>query len=347
MRVEELDKNFAVDVKINEKTDIYDAECEPIKLYGGFREGDAFRRVPSSVTERVSEGVHGLATHTSGIRIRFATDSKKIAVYASHLPFNRFDHMPLTGQCGFDLYADDTGYVATFRPPATIKNGYESIVATGSDKMRTYTIFFPLYSGVKKLYVGLCEGAKLEAPAPYEIEAPIVYYGSSITQGGCASKPGDSYQSIISMELKANFINLGFSGNARGEYTIAKYISELKMSAFVYDYDHNAPSEEHLKATHERMFRVIRERNPDLPIIIVTRPKSNLSPSEERRFEIIKATYDNAVAAGDSKVYFVKGNELLGDVGNTALVDGCHPTSLGFYLMAKGIGRAVREALGK
>ena len=76
MRIDEIDKNFAVDVKINEKTDIYDAECEPIKLYGGFREGNAFRRVPASVTERVNEGVHALASHTSGMRIRFATDRK-------------------------------------------------------------------------------------------------------------------------------------------------------------------------------------------------------------------------------------------------------------------------------
>ena len=347
MRIDEIDKNFAVEAKIDFKGDIYDAEEAPIKLYGGFREGELFTRLPKAVAERVNSGVLGLKDHTAGIRVRFATDSKKIAIYASLGQLGIMPHMPFTGQCGFDLYSDSRGYIGTFKPPANIKSGYESLVDTGSSDMDTYTVFFPLYARVKKLYIGLCEGAVLCAPEAYDVELPVVYYGSSITQGGCASKPGDSYQSIISMELKANFINLGFSGNARGEFTIAKYISELKMSAFVYDYDHNAPSEEHLKATHERMFRVIRERNPDLPIIIVTRPKSNLSPSEERRFEIIKATYDNAVAAGDSKVYFVKGNELLGDVGNTALVDGCHPTSLGFYLMAKGIGRAVREALGK
>ena len=345
MRVDELDKNFAVDVKINEKTDIYDAECEPIKLFGGFREGDAFRRVPASVTERVNEGVHDLASHTSGIRIRFATDSKKIAIYATHTPFSRFDHMALTGQCGFDLYADDTGYVATFRPPSSLKNGYESIVASGSDKMRTYTIFFPLYSGIKKLYIGLCEGAKLEAPTPYEIEAPIVYYGSSITQGGCASKPGDSYQAFISRELKANFLNLGFSGSARGEFTIAKYISSLEMSAFVYDYDHNAPNLMHYEATHERMFRVIREANPTLPIIIVTRPKCNLSAGEITRREIAYKTYTNALEAGDKNVYFIDGSTLCSEAGDSSLVDGCHPTSLGFFLMARGIGKVLKEAL--
>jgi hypothetical protein len=253
--------------------------------------------------------------------------------------------MPLTGQCGFDLYADGTGYVATFRPPASLKNGYESIVATGSDKMRTYTLFFPLYSGVKKLYIGLCEGAKLEAPAPYEIEKPIVYYGSSITQGGCASKPGDSYQAFISRELNANFLNLGFSGNAKGEFTIAKYISGLEMSAFVYDYDHNAPNQMHYEATHERMFKVVRDANPTLPIIIVTRPKCNLSEGEIKRRDTAYATYKKAIAKGDENVYFIDGSTLCSEAGDSALVDGCHPTSLGFFLMARGIGKVLKEAL--
>ena len=130
------------------------------------------------------------------------------------------------------------------------------IVADG--KEHTFTINFPLYQGVNSLYIGLKEGSVIKEAPEYETTAPFVYYGSSITQGGCASRPGSAYQNILSRHLQWDHINLGFSGSCKGEDEMAYYIASLDMSVFVYDYDHNAPTVEHLKNTHEIFFKKIK-----------------------------------------------------------------------------------------
>jgi hypothetical protein len=129
------------------------------------------------------------------------------------------------------------------------------------------------------------------------------------------------YTSIISRELDINYINLGFSGNALAEKEISDYIKGLDMSIFVYDYDHNAPTLEHLQNTHERMFKEIRQAHPNLPIIIASRPKYYLTKEEKVRFKVIKQTYDNAIANGDKNVY------LLGGKASKVL-----PLRLQFYI---------------
>lgn len=115
-------------------------------------------------------------------------------------------------------------------------------------------------------------GSKIGKPTPYSIEKPIVFYGSSITQGGCASRPGNSYTHIICRWLDANMVNLGFSGNAKGEPEMAELISQIDMGALVMDYDHNAPDAEYLLNTHENFFKIIRSNHPYLPVIFVSKP---------------------------------------------------------------------------
>ena len=129
-------------------------------------------------------------------------------------------------------------------------------------KEREITINFPLFTEVCELYIGLQKGCKLEPASEYTHQKPVVYYGSSITNGGCASRPGNTYQAVISRMLDCDFVNLGFNGNAKGEQEIADYIKGLDMSVFVYDYDHNAPTPEHLLDTHEKMFKAIK-KDPD------------------------------------------------------------------------------------
>ena len=347
MDIAKIDKNFAVETQIQrEGLRFYDAESAPFKIYGVYRDGDRFRRLPESVAKATSEGVLRLHANTAGGRVRFVTDSPFIAISAEMGTVGKMPHFPFTGSIGFDVYSGKR-YVYTFVPPIDVTERYEAIrdVLGG---MREYTINFPLYSEVKKLWIGLQEGCRLEAAPEYAIGDPVVYYGSSITQGGCASRPGCAYQSIISRNLDCDHINLGFSGNAKGEEAIAEYIAGLKMSAFVYDYDHNAPTPEHLEATHERMFKTIRKAQPDLPILMLTRPKYYLADVEKQRLEIVRKTYENALAAGDGNVYFIPGPELLLDlVREEALVDNCHPADGGFISMAYVVGNKLKEILKK
>lgn len=341
-----IDSNFKIDSKLAED-DIksYDVKQSPFKIYGVFYESGRFRRIPEKLAKTVNDGVFFLHTNTAGGRVCFKTDSPYIAIHALMPDILKMSHFALTGSSGFDLYIRNSSerYFQTFVPPFDIQNGYESVVHFDSSEMRDIVINFPLYSNVSELYIGVSENSYIHQAEPYKIEKPIVYYGSSITQGGCASRPGMSYESIISRRFNADYINLGFSGSAKGENKIAEYISNLEMSAFIYDYDYNAPTSEHLNITHEKMFRIIREANPDLPIIILSRPKYYLTNDEEVRFEIIKNTYNNAVKSGDKNVYIIDGRTLMDMAGNEGTVDSCHPNDLGFMSMAKAIGDVLKK----
>ena len=348
MDFSQIDKNFAVQTKIDRTgLHFYDVEQAPFRVYGVKMENGRYRRLPEDVARSVSEGVTLLHTHTTGGRVRFVTDSPRIAVHAAMGGVEHSPHFAFTGKCGFDIYQDGV-YRKTFLPPVDMKDGFESVIETRLTKKAEIVIHFPLYASVKRLYIGIEEGSALETASDYALKAPVVYYGSSITQGGCASRPGNSYQNIQSRLLDFDHINLGFSGNAKAEDAIADYIAGLDMSAFVYDYDHNAPTTEHLEKTHEKMFKRIRAAHPMLPILILPRPKYYLSSDEPERLEIIKRTYDNAVAAGDQNVYFVDGHDFYTAHGKRdCLVDHTHPNDLGMWCMAKGIEPQLQAVLEK
>ena len=186
----------------------------------------------------------------------------------------------------------------------------------------------------------------MEKRAGYRIGKPILYYGSSITQGGCASRPGMAYEAIISRRLDADFINLGFNGSARAEQPIADYLASLDPVVFVMDYDYNAPDPEYLAKTHENLYRTFRAAHPDTPVIMVGKPDFWLcNESNMERRDVIYRTYNNARLRGE-KVIFIDGHSLFpANMREECTVDNCHPNDLGMVGMADVIGRAVEFAL--
>ena len=341
--ITEIDKNFKVDDKVQrDGMKFYDIKEEPFRIYGVFHDGEKYRRMPKSVTDKVSVHVETLSCNTAGGRVRFITDSPYIIIKANLPDTYNFGHLAKTSMCGFDIYVYNEGsekYEKTIIPPLMIENSYAGVCDfldefLGGPRERTVTVNFPLYGEVHEVYIGIKEGSVLKAAPDYKIEKPIVYYGSSITQGGCANRPGLSYQAHISRRYDANYINLGFSGNGKGESAVAEYIAGLDMSAFVFDYDHNAPTIEHYEKTHEPFFKIVRKAHPDIPIIFMTRPKIRLCEDELKRIEIAKRTYENAKKNGDNNVYFIDGRELMAFAGLEGTVDRCHPNDIGFYSMA-------------
>ena len=316
--------------------------------------GGPLLRLPEELVNEpspVNSGARYLAWHTSGGAIRFRTDSRYIALRADLSASPRdMDHMPRTGSSGFDIHLLRDGrwlFRSGAGPgPGELKKGrrFEAMLGRPWEKraMREYILNLPLYNSVSKLELGFEPGAKIEAPTPWRIPKPILFYGSSITQGGCASRPGNQYSTLLCRELDAPQINLGFSGSGKGEPAIAEAIAKLDLAAFVMDYDHNAPDAEYLQMTHERFFKIVRQAHPELPILILS---GNLSPE---RTKIIKQTYENAVAAGDKHVYFIDGATFFADFPdrNQPTVDGTHPTDLGFYFMYRTVLPVLKEALG-
>ena len=356
-----IDPNLAVSGKVGDTQVLfYDVRHAPFTVYGLLppAPGEPWRRIPEALAKQVNPMVAILHTRTAGGRVRFRTDSDCIAIRSVKASRDLMPHMPFLGSDGFDLYAveeTDWHYCGSFIPPIDTQDSYEAILHFDSRRMRDLVIHFPLYSSVQDLYIGVSPEAAVLPGGSYRPEKPVVFYGSSITQGGCASRPGNSYSNMISRMLNVDHLNLGFSGNAKGEGVLADYIGGLPMSVFFMDYDHNAPDTDWLQATHEPFFLRIRQAQPELPIIFATKTDYSVTAHSardtEKRRQIIWKTYDNARRRGDRHVYFVDGQEVftlakkLGLGPEACTVDGCHPNDLGFACMAQTFAEVIKQVL--
>ena len=360
MKIEEIDANFRSVTAKDGNFSFFDALHQPFALEGfpWYEINQKLYRVPNTFTEKdVNQGVLGLSNHTAGGAIRFRSNSEKIAVKAVLKDSADMNHMPRTGSMGFDILKrtpDGWIHAGTAKPNPGQVDLEQVMVQENQGGMTDWILNLPLYGGVKSLEIGLLPGSELEPPTPHKIKKPILFYGSSITQGGCASRPGNAYTSMLCRALDAEQINLGFSGSGKGEPAVAQAIASLDLAAFVMDYDHNAPTKEHLQETHEPFFRIVRQAHPELPILLLSKgdvwkDTSGYQSALERR-DIIRATYEHAIAAGDRHVRFISGETLFGtdpEERSLCTVDRCHPNDLGFFRMYKTIFPVLKEMLEK
>lgn len=339
-----IDKNFLISKTLGKEDLIY-YNAENFDVYGVKRIDGVYRRMKYDDAKKISEAVALISSECAGGRIRFATDSPYVAIFVKYRSVAKVPNYSYTATLGFDLYSSER-YIGCFVPALDTVDSFESVIdIEGNAEVREFTLNFPVCSEVSELYIGVKDGSKITKGAKYSVTKPIVFYGSSTTQGACASRPGNTYENIISRALDCDYLNLGFWGNAKGEENMAQYIAKLDMSAFVYDYDYNAPNGEHLETTHERMFKIIRESNPELPIVILSAPKYYLNEKDEKRLAIVENTYKNALASGDKHVCFISGKEMLERVKDSALADNIHPGDVGFTCMAEYIGNALKTLL--
>ena len=320
----------------------------PIKIFGlpFFSENRKLERLPDEVIEKVPS-LEFFGKRCPGARLCFRTNSEKFTVKAKFETLGPDAGMSVFSCQSFDVLAGDrqkprflglvTPYnLQTFSFEATFDKGPE---------MEDITIYLARNEKIEDIQIEIEDGALIEEPTPYRYK-PIVFYGSSITEGGCCSNVKNSYTSILSSRLDADFYCLGFSGSAKGELPIADFINTLDMSIFVYDYDHNAPDAEHLRKTHEPFYRRIREVHPFLPIVIMTMPKEIYDDVNDERASVIKQTYLNALENGDRNVYFIDGEEFYGpEERYLCTIDGVHPNSLGFLRMANIIEPTLKKIL--
>ena len=353
MDIRELDSNF-LKVRVKEQDIVWKNALEtPFSLHGIYfdKEEGWYRRMPYSVAKDVNPGVAFLSRNSAGGRLRFKTDSPYVAIRAEVYSCKPTNNLGVTAMTAFSLY--ENKQFQAFKGPDNDEVqaakessfSFEEMFYRRNKGLCDFDVYFPSYNSVKTLYIGIKEGTNVYPADEYENKKPVVFYGSSITQGGCASHSGNDYISMMSRWLGFEYVNLGFSGNAKGETKMAEYIASLDMRAFVYDYDHNAPNAEHLQATHAPMYEIIREKHPDLPIIIISKPDVHASmESSAKRRDVIYATYEKAKQRGDN-VAFIDGGTLFGEAWEMCTVDACHPNDLGFYNMAKAIAPVLAEKI--
>ena len=351
--IEEIDGNFKAGEIGGRPVEFHDVTRKPFGLTGfpWFEKEGRFCRLPVDSIEKLDRIRDG-AWHTAGGRVRFRTDSELLAVRVKLTSSGDMSHMPRTGSAGVDLFRGPGAkktFVAVGIPPAGADK-YETLLYKGKEKeMCDWTLNFPLYNGVKQILVGVSPGAKLCPPAAFAIRKPILFYGGSITQGGCASRPGNAFTHMICDWLDAPLINLGFSGCAMLEPIMATLIASLDLGVLLIDTTNTTPEQK--RKRHEPFFLSIRERHPDLPIVLGCRADWRTDPAlhRERRATVLR-TYRNALKRGDKRVFFADGRDAYGKYYQYCTVDGCHPNDLGFMRLAEAyypaIQRAVRAGAG-
>ena len=311
-----------------------------------------YDRLPISYKEKVREPVWDLSKASAGITVRFHSNSTSINLKWTVL--NDFDmpHMAATGIKGIDLYTKYNNkwrYVTTAGAlvglktyqnksiPADNINEYE-LIKNMTPEFREYKLFLPLYDGVTKLEVGIDSTASIEKASPSTVK-PIVFYGTSITQGGCASRPGMAHTNIISRKLDVDCINYGFSGNGRMETPIVELISEIDARFYVIECLQNMDSER-VSERVKPLVDIIRTKHPHTPIVLVENmmyTTAFLDHTEETRLiqenAALKNEYDKIIKSGTPNIFYIKDNkDFL--VDNEGTVDGVHLTDLGFLRYA-------------
>lgn len=315
-----------------------------------------FDRLPARAEKIVRPEVWGLSHDSSGLNVDFETDAAKFTVrWKLNSQELSFAHMTATGVSGVDVYVQDEAgwhYLETGKPAAYPDNQVDVSAPRGREGQAVrYRVYLPLYNGVSSVEVGVPAEAELKFIDPSQDEKPVVIYGTSITQGCSASRPGMAYPAILGRRLGREIVNLGFSGNGKTEPEVATLIAELDPAVLVIDSLPNLAPE----LLAERMpgfIEIFRKSHPETPILLVQNPiyptiPLKASPYEKvmRSSELLAGIHADRVAAGDKQIGLVAASDWSVD-GGDATVDGVHPTDVGFVMLADELEPQLREALG-
>ena len=300
-----------------------------------------YNRLPSRVEGKVTKNVWKLSKHTAGICVRFVTDSKQIgAIWDGG---SAMYHMAATGNSGLDLYVrKKEGWIfcGVGKPN---KERTTRILSRGRPgKPEEYILYLPLYNKITELKIGIEEGAFL-APAPPRplYRKPIVFYGTSITQGGCASRCGMCHTALVGRWLDREVVNLGFSGAGKMEAVMANLLGEIDASLYILECLPNM-TPNMIRKRYVPFVHILREARPETPILIVKSPLGGRESGNNRALEEVIGILQSE---GVKNLHILEGeNQLAGRENGT--VDGVHPTDLGFFRMAEIYEPVLRGILG-
>lgn len=302
-----------------------------------------YDRLPAKAKGVVRDPVWDLSRNSPGYCVRFVTDSPRISVKWDLLKAGlAMEHMPATGVSGVDLYAHmpdgSWRYVGTGRPMKQLEN--EAVF--GNPGAKEFVLNLPLYNGVTAVSVGVSPGKSLTPATPRG--KPIVFYGTSITQGGCASRPGMVYTAIVGRKLDVPVINLGFSGNGQGEPELADLLAELDPTVYVFDALWNM-SPDFVRERTAPFVRKLRAAHPDTPIVLVEdcAIRNNIPTPKGK---VLREVFEQLKQEGVTGLYFISADGMMGP-DDEGTVDGCHPTDLGFMYQAEVFIKALKPILGK
>lgn len=323
-------------------------------IIGKYHKEMNYVRFPREYQDKLRKDVWELGQNSAGISIRFCTNASEIAVRWTVMEDNVMDHMPFTGIKGIDLYAwvdNHWKYVNTGRVKG--KTNEFTMVKNAGDIYREYLLNLPLYDGVDSLSIGINGTAEISKPkADYLIaKKPVVYYGSSIAQGGCASRPGMAFTNILERAMDRSFINMGFSGSGTFDLSVGEAMCEIDAALYVIDCNPNTKTELIFERAVE-LVKFLKKNKPDVPVLLVENfyyengfGKPEESDSEKKRVELRRA-FQVLQNAGIQQIYYQKGDGMIG-YDHEGTVDGVHPNDVGMLRMAETLQPVIQKILSE
>ena len=311
-----------------------------------------FDRLPSSAKSKVTSNVWNLSRDSAGMMVRFKSDSAAISVHYKVRKSNlAMPHMAATGVSGIDLYARDTDnkwkWVQVTKPAT--QEVQAEIISGLAPGFREYAAYLPLYNGIEFLKFGVAKGSKIEGLAPRE--KPIVFYGTSITHGACASRPGLVHTNILGRRLDMPIVNLGFYGNGRMDQAVGDYLVQVDAAAYVIDCLPNMQPAD-VTAKCIPLVKQIRATRPTTPILLVEdRRFTNdwITPAKHefhtKNHAALRAAFDSLTQQGVGNLHYIEGDHLYGDDTEGA-TDASHANDLGFMRQANIFEPVLKQALG-
>jgi lysophospholipase L1-like esterase len=311
-----------------------------------------YYRVQADARQTLTKPVQTLSLNPAGICITFQTNAKNISAKWKLKPYRVMGNMSPLGVSGLDLYGwNAKGWqFAGVGIPSKDENT-KTLVSNLDGQMRHYKIYLPLYTELSSLEIGVDESAEIKPAAPeYLDQKKVVIYGSSITQGASASRPGMAYPSIVSRELNIETINLGFSGNGKMEIEIADLLAAIPADVYIMDCVPN-PTPEEIKERSYPLIARLRKLKPEVPIIMmesIQRQAANWSNLIKTKLTAqnaeFRTTYERLVKEKQKGIYYIKSAELIGD-DHEATTDGTHLSDLGFLRMADRVAKELKKIL--
>jgi hypothetical protein len=312
-----------------------------------------YERLPSRLEGKTRPPVWSLGKNCSGLAIRFRTNSPVIAAKWEVTDDAVMNHFTPTGIKGLDLYCLTNGkwqFVNSARPEK--KSTATIIIDHMAEQDMEYMLYLPLYDGLVSLEIGVKTTATIGNPkvdSPRK-EKPVVFYGTSITQGGCASRAGMSYPNQLSRMLDRQIINLGFSGNGQLDYEIAELIAEIDAACFVIDCLPNVNVAQ-MNEKYLRFLEIIRKKNPNVPILMVETilfPHMYFDQSVfklvQEKNSTLQRIFSDQKKKSDRYVYYMKADKLIGN-DYEATVDGVHLTDLGFLRISQNLYPVINKLI--
>ena len=307
-------------------------------------------RLPKRARQKVRQPVWSLGRFPAGARIRFTSNTSQLRIRIHATRVQGLSKMSAIGGQGLDVYVNG----AYWSSVAVAKRGQEEKVffTDAGDKKKHITIYLPTFQELRIEAIGVDQGAELTAPKAFALKRPVVFYGSSILQGACSSRPGMSYPAILARMLNVDYVNLGFSGNGRGEKEVTALLSEIDASCFVFDLGKSYRRQG--SAAYSAMLAAIRSRHPKIPMICITPIISTRELHQKGYAELSRHVRQamrrgarKHIDAGDTLIHLIRGTDLLGAKDTDAFQEGVHPTDLGFHRIAVRLGPTLEKALGR